>query len=39
MVLRADNEGMGIAFLVILVVLFALAPIYGVDSRDGKRQL
>jgi hypothetical protein len=35
----ADTEGMGIVFVIILVAAFALAPLYGVDSRDGKRSL
>jgi hypothetical protein len=30
---------MGIAFALVLLVLFALAPLFGVDSRDGKRGL
>jgi hypothetical protein len=36
---RADTEGMGVIFVIALVVAFALAPLYGVDSRDGKRSL
>ena len=30
---------MGIALVLILMVAIALAPFYGVDSRDGKRSL
>jgi hypothetical protein len=30
---------MGIVLALTLLVLFALAPLYGVDSRDGKRGL
>ncbi len=36
---RADTGAMGIVFAALLVVLFALAPLYGADSRDGKRSL
>jgi hypothetical protein len=35
----ADTEAMGIILVIILVAAFSLAPLYGVDSRDGKRSL
>jgi hypothetical protein len=35
----ADTGGMGIALAILLLLLFALAPVYGVDTRDGKRQI
>ena len=30
---------MGTFFVLILIVAIALAPLYGVDSRDGRRSL
>ena len=39
MMLGADTEGMGIALVILLTLAFVLAPLYGADSRDGKRQL
>lgn len=30
---------MGILFVIVLLLAFVLAPLYGVDSRDGKRAL
>jgi hypothetical protein len=39
MMRRDDTEGMGIALVILLTLVFVLAPLYGVDSRDGKRQL
>jgi hypothetical protein len=30
---------MGIALASLVLLLFALAPVYGVDTRDGKRQI
>ena len=35
----ADTGGMGIALAILVLLLFALAPVYGVDTRDGKRQI
>jgi hypothetical protein len=30
---------MGVALVILVVALFALAPLFGTDSRDGKPQL
>ena len=35
----ADTGGMGIALAILVLLVFALAPVYGVDTRDGKRQI
>lgn len=39
MMRSADTGGMGIALAILVLLLFALAPVYGVDTRDGKRQI